>query len=72
MKCHYLTEGKRYQIQALNAEGCGPSAIGQHIGRGKSVISRELRRHLQRRYQAGEAQRSHHQALASQGAGPTL
>ncbi len=48
MKYHHLTEGERYQIQALNAEGFGPTAIGQRIGRCKSVISRELRRHLQR------------------------
>ena len=68
MKYHHLTEGERYQIQALNAEGFGPSAIGQRIGRCKSVISRELRRHLQRgRYQAGEAQRSYRQRLQAKG-----
>jgi IS30 family transposase len=40
MKYHHLTEGERYQIQALNAEGFGPTAIGQRIGRWASSKSK--------------------------------
>ncbi len=36
MKYHHLTEGERYQIQALNAEGFGPSAIGQRDSAGEA------------------------------------
>ena len=68
MKYRHLTEGERYQIQALHTEGFGPTAIGQRIGRCKSVISRELRRHRQRgRYRASEAQRSYRQRLQAKG-----
>lgn len=68
MKYRHLTEGERYQIQALRAEGLGPTAIGQRIGRCKSVISRELRRHRQHgRYRAGDAQRSYRQRLQAKG-----
>jgi len=68
MKYHHLTEGERYQIQALHAEGFGPTAIGQSIGRCKSVISRELRRHrLSGSYRASEAQRSYRQRLQAKG-----
>lgn len=68
MKYRHLTEGERYQIQALHAEGLGPTAIGQRIGRCKSVISRELRRHrLRGRYHASDAQRSYRQRLQAKG-----
>ncbi|WP_106076628.1 helix-turn-helix domain-containing protein [Chromobacterium amazonense] len=68
MKYRHLTEGERYQIQALHAEGLGPTAIGQRIGRCKSVISRELRWHQHRScYHAGEAQRSYRQRLLAKG-----
>ncbi|MBI3145323.1 MAG: helix-turn-helix domain-containing protein [Pseudogulbenkiania sp.] len=62
MKYRHLTEGERYQIQALHAEGLGPTAIGKRLDRCKSVISRELKRNRQNgRYRAAEAQCSYRQ-----------
>lgn len=68
MEYRHLTEGERYQIQVLYAGGLGPTAIGQSIGRCKSVISRELRRHrLSGGYCASKAQQSYRQRLQAKG-----
>ena len=68
MKYRHLTENERYQIQALKAEGLGPTAIGKHIGRCKSVISRELGRNRHPRgYQAKQAHERYRKGLQDKG-----
>ena len=47
MSYQQLTEGKRYQISILLAEGISFSQIAQKIGVHRSTISRELKRNGQ-------------------------
>lgn len=42
----FLSEDERVRIADLAAEGLGPTAIGAHLARSASTISRELRRNL--------------------------
>lgn len=44
MSYQQLTEGKRYQISALLAQGCSPSAIAKAVEVHRSTVYRELRR----------------------------
>lgn len=68
MKYKHLTQGERYQIQALHAEGFGPTDIGSRLKRCKSVISRELNRNRSERgYQANIAQGFYRQRLQAKG-----
>jgi transposase, IS30 family len=69
MKYKHLTQGERYQIQALFGEDLGPTAIGERLQRCKSVISRELRRNrtAQGRYQAAEADALYRARLRAKG-----
>jgi transposase, IS30 family len=39
-----LTQGERYQVQALNTSGLGVREISRQLGRNPSTISREIRR----------------------------
>ena len=68
MANQHLTHGERYQIQALRAEGFGPTAIGKRIQRCKSVISRELNRNQSEQgYRAAFAQQAYQQRLQAKG-----
>lgn len=68
MKYKHLTQGERYQIQALRAEGFGPTAIGLRIDRCKSVISRELKRNRSEHgYKASDADGRYRQRLRAKG-----
>jgi IS30 family transposase len=40
----HLTREQRYTISAMHKQGCTQKMIAQAIGKGKSVVSRELRR----------------------------
>jgi hypothetical protein len=69
-KCAYthLTQGEWYQIQALFAEGFGPTAIGKRIQREKSTISRELNRNQSEQgYRAAFAQNCYQLRLQTKG-----
>ena len=49
-KYHRLTQGERYQIEALKPSGLGPRAIGKQLSVSHSSISRELKRNTPRKY----------------------
>ncbi len=58
----HLTVGQRYEIQTLYKLGHSQTEIARHLGRDKSVISRELRRNCDERsgeYRAELAQRKY-------------
>ncbi|MBY4676188.1 helix-turn-helix domain-containing protein [Marinobacterium sp. CAU 1594] len=44
MSYQQLTVGKRYQISALLAQGCSPTAIANNLGIHRSTVYRELKR----------------------------
>lgn len=68
MGCHHLTEGERYQIEALSKAKKSPTYIAQQLGRSKSTISRELARNNGRRvYRAVDAQQRYRQQLIDKG-----
>ena len=46
MSYKQLTEGQRYQIEALLREGFSQSYIAIQIGKNKSSVSREIRRNI--------------------------
>lgn len=57
MRYTHLTQGERYQIQALSKAGHDPSDIARLMDRHKSTISRELKRNCgQRGYRPNQAQ----------------
>ena len=58
MGYRHLTEGERYQIEALLRAMKSPAEIARQLGRSKSTISRELaRNNSQRVYRAAQAHR---------------
>jgi len=68
MEYRHLTEGERYQIEALSKAKKSPTYIAQQLGRSKSTISRELTRNSSRRiYLAAEAQQRYRQRLIEKG-----
>ena len=68
MGYRHLTEGERYQIEALSKAKKSPTYIAQQLGRSKSTITRELTRNSGRRiYQAAEAQQRYRQRLIEKG-----
>ena len=57
MEYRHLTEGERYQIEALSKVKKSPAAIADQLRRPKCTISRELERNGgQQNYRAAEAQ----------------
>ena len=68
MEYRHLTEGERYQIEALSKAKKSPTYIAQQLGRSKSTISRELARNSsQQVYRAGYAQQRYRQRLIEKG-----
>jgi len=68
MGYRHLTEGERYQIEALSKAKKSPTYIAQQLGRSKSTITRELTRNSGRRiYRAAEAQQRYRQRLIEKG-----
>lgn len=68
MGYRHLTEGERYQIEALSKAKKSPAYIAEQLGRSKSTISRELARNSGRRaYRAAEAQQRYRQRLIEKG-----
>ena len=62
MGYRHLTEGERYQIEALLRAMKSPAEIARQLGRSKSTISRELaRNNSQRVYRAAQADRCYRQ-----------
>jgi len=56
MSYQQLTEGKRYQISALLAQGCSPTAIASAVEVHRSTVYRELKRNgLQGTYEPAQA-----------------
>ncbi|MBY4675760.1 helix-turn-helix domain-containing protein, partial [Marinobacterium arenosum] len=47
MSYQQLTEGKRYQISLLIAQGCTPAEIARRIDVNRSTVYRELKRNSQ-------------------------
>lgn len=47
MSYQQLTEGKRYQISLLVAQGCTPAEISRQIGVHRATVGRELKRNSQ-------------------------
>ncbi len=68
MGYRHLTEGERYQIEALLRAMKSPAEIARQLGRSKSTICRELARNSsQRVYRAAQADRCYRQRLVEKG-----
>ncbi len=68
MEYRHLTEGERYQIEALSKVKKSPAAIADQLRRPKCTISRELERNGgQQNYRAAEAQLRYRQRLIEKG-----
>ena len=68
MGYRHLTEGERYQIEALLCAQKTASEIARHLGRSKSTITRELLRNSRgRRYRAERAQQCYGERLKQKG-----
>lgn len=68
MGYRHLTEGERYQIEALLRAMKSPAEIARQLGHSKSTICRELARNSsQRVYRAAQADRCYRQRLVEKG-----